>query len=82
MENGGSNADQPSSVPIGVRLLVVSVALAGFAYLLYRLIQSWGQWPEDAWTAGFRIAELGFVGVFVLWALAHARGRNSKPREP
>ena len=69
MENGDSGPVDS----LGVRLLVLFVALAGFVYLLYRLIKTWGQWPEDAWTSGARIVELGLVGIFVLGALAYVR---------
>lgn len=74
---------EPSTDPIGVRLIVLLVALAGFMYLFIRLFQTWGQWPEDAWTSGFRIVELGLVSVFVLWSLAYVLWPKSleKPTE-
>jgi hypothetical protein len=60
-----------SSISIGERLLVLFVALAVFAYLLYRLVESWGQWPEDAWSSAARIVELGFVAIVVIGAAAY-----------
>jgi hypothetical protein len=62
-----------SPIRIGERLLVLFVALAVFVFLLYRLVESWGQWPEDAWSSGARIVELGFVGIAVLGAAAYVR---------
>ena len=36
-------------------LIVLTVALVGFVYVLFRLINSWGQWPGDKLTEGLRI---------------------------
>lgn len=62
----------PSPVPRREWVLVLVIALVGFGYLAYRLFQSWGQWPEDGWSAALRGAELAAVAAFVLFALFNA----------
>jgi hypothetical protein len=88
MEDGRSDPLQPVPDPIGVRVLVLALTLAGFAYLLGRLIRTWEQWPEDASSARLRIGELAFVGAFVVWALGRvlsspppATGDAGSPRD-
>jgi hypothetical protein len=52
------------------RLLVVVLAAIVFLYLLFRLIQTWGQWPEDSSTAALRIVELALIAAFAFWMAA------------
>ncbi len=67
MKDGPPNPVKSAPIPLGGWFVGLIVLLAGFAYLLYRLIQSRGEWPEDAESTGLRVGELGLVGIGVLW---------------
>jgi hypothetical protein len=66
MRDNEQGAGVERSYSLGERVLVLVLALAAFGYFLYRVFQPWDPWPED--TFWLRVAEAGFIGIFVLWA--------------
>jgi len=70
------HSSEPAPPSPSERLLVIVLVTIVFLYLLFRLIQTWGHWPEDSSTAALRIVELGLIAAFILWMSIPLLRRN------